>query len=182
MARVAYEPHPSTFHLFHMLTTLWFFWFDWPRSLEWVETDQSQESLSVVSVGVPPSFGELETTLDLSLAKLSFLTGIVTTAIRHKGKKKEGVAKFNVKKKSDAAVKKAEIIQIYHRSSKIKVGMKLNAVSKAIEDVFKGRQEHDEIQKSIDPPSHYQIKRYLDEDGIVDRDFKSVGRFKIKQT
>jgi hypothetical protein len=113
---------------------------------------------------------------------LASAVGVETANIQHWGKKKEGLALLNLEKKTDAAVKKAKVFEIYHISSKIKVGMKLNTVSKVIKDVFKERQARDEIPKNIESPSHYQITRYLEEDGIVKRDFKPVGRFKIKQT
>ncbi|MBU4232466.1 MAG: hypothetical protein KKF43_08045, partial [Proteobacteria bacterium] len=121
-------------------------------------------------------------TLDRSLVWLASSVGVETTNIQHWGEKKEGLARLNLGKKTDAAVKKVKVLEIYHISSKIKVGMKLNAVSKVIKNAFEERQGRDEIPKSIDSPSHYQITRYLEEDGVVARDFKPVGRFKIKHT
>jgi hypothetical protein len=177
-----YRPPTDLVHLAYMLAALWIYWINWPYDRRIFEVG-NKISLRDAALGTPPpSAPSFEATLDRSLVWLASAVGVETANIQHWGEKKEGFALLNLKKKTDAAVKKAKVIEIYHISSKIKVGMKLNTVSKVIKAVFKERQGRSEIPKSIDTPSHYQITRYLEEDGIVNRDFKPVGRFQIKQT
>ena len=182
-----YRPLPDLVHLAYMLAALWIYWLTWPSSRRHFEVRKEIciRNLALAATpppAPPPSAPSFEATLDRSLVWLAQKVGTETANIHHWGKKKEGLALLNLEKKTDAAVKKAKVLEIYHISSKIKVGMKLNTVSKVIEAVFKERQGRDEIPKTIDSPSHYQIKRYLEEDVIVERDFKPVGRFKIKHT
>jgi len=182
-----YRPLPDLVHLAYMLAALWIYWLNWPYDRNIFEEGKEIciRSLALAATSTPappPSAPSFEATLDRSLVWLAQKVGTETANIQHWGKKKEGLALLNLEKKTDAAVKKAKVLEIYHISSKIKDGMKLHTISKVIEDVFKGLQDRDEIPKTIDSPSHYQITRYLEEDGIVKRDFKPVGRFKIKQT
>ena len=182
-----YRPLPDLLHHAYMLAALWIYWLTWPSSRRHFEVRKEifimNLAMAATAPPAPPPFApSFEATLDRSLVLLAQKVGTETANIQHWGKKKEGLALLNLEKKTDAAVKKAKVLEIYHISSKIKMGMKLNTVSKVIKNAFEERQGRDEIPKSIDSPSHYQITRYLEEDGVVARDFKPVGRFKIKQT
>lgn len=178
----SYRPPTDLVHLAYMLAALWIYWINWPYDRRIFEVGNKISLRDAALVTPPPSAPSSEATLDRSLVWLASAVGVETTNIQHWGEKKEGLARLNLGKKTDAAVKKVKVLEIYHISSKIKVGMKLNAVSKVIKNAFEERQGRDEIPKSIDSPSHYQITRYLEEDGVVARDFKPVGRFKIKHT
>jgi len=83
--------------------------------------------------------------------------------------------------------KRTHVLQIYHHYNKIKTGMKLNSVLKLIKNGFLEIQEKgielagQKIPDNIKPPSADQIRRYLQDAGIIERDFKIEGRYKILQ-
>jgi hypothetical protein len=185
-----YRPLPDLVHLAYMLAALWIYWLNWPYDRNIFEEGKEIciRNLALAATpkpAPPPSAPSFEATLDHSLVWLAKKVGTETANIQHWGKRKEGVAQTNLKKKLDAAVKKNYIFEIYHLSSKIKIGMNLSTIAKIIADVFKERQtrqDDNKIAKDIDPPSIYQIKRYLDGNEKIMRDFNPVGRRRIKQT
>jgi hypothetical protein len=175
-----YGPSPDLVHLAMVLGALWLYWITWPNRRRIFDKKKKKNLSNILEPVAPPSAPSFEATLDRNLVWVAFMLGNAETNIRHWGKKKETMAKKNLRKKEDAIVKKAIVSKIYNISSDIKVGMCKDAVAKAIKAVFKNRKE--EISKDIDLPSHYQIKRYLEDDPTIWRDFKQVGRRWIKQT
>ncbi len=132
MATTEYEPQPSAVYLLNMLQALWFYWPFWPHSREWFE----RKPLEVVaSLGDQHSFGEIEATLDLSLAKIAFLIGVETASIRHDSKKKEMVARLNLQKQTQAEALKIAILEAFWRVAK-KPGDTFNRIAEPIKKIY----------------------------------------------
>jgi hypothetical protein len=169
-------------HVAMMLFALWIYWMTWPNRRRIFEEEKKITLCNVLEPVAPPSSPSFEATLDRSLVWLALDVGIDTANIRHWGKKREARARQNLIKRGQEQAKRTWVFKIYSISSKVEVGMKRYAVAGVIEKVFKGEQDKGTIPKDIKAPSRYQIERYLKDNPKVNRDFKRVGRFWIKQT
>lgn len=126
--------------------------------------------------------------LDWSLCKLLINANVILSHRLFTGErdlartKKIALAK---KKKSD--LKKTFVLEIYYRDKRIEKGMKLNTVISRINKTFGQLKSNEEeipgvgkIPKELETPSRDQIRRYLSQEGMIDKDFEKVGRFLIK--
>ncbi len=180
-----YRPPPDLMHLAMMLLALWIYWLTWPSSRRHFEVRKEICIRNLALAATPPSAPSFEAALDRSLVWLAHSLGEEVANTEHWGKRKEGVAQTNLTKKLAAAVKMKYVFEIYHLSSKIKIGMNISTIAVIIENVFKERQalqDDNKIANDIDPPSVSQIKRYLEENEEIKRDFKKIGGRRIKQT
>jgi hypothetical protein len=137
----------------------------------------------------PPTLVDMR--FDLSLAKLMAAVENVCAGDRFHGERESGRTKKSAQvKKARADQRKRIISAIYDHSGKIIPGMKLNKVFAKIRSEFDELKKKSEAEKTyfgiiprdMEKPSSDTIKRWFREDGILERDFKLVGRYWIKQT
>ncbi len=126
-------------------------------------------------------------TLDLSLMKI-----IKDVYVKIALNVNYGLSVLNRLKKSAKELnyitndKKTFVYEIYYRCQKVKKGMSLNAISKAIEYEFRDLQKKGNIpfelrEKKFQAPGNFQIKRYLLENNNIMKDFIKNGRYWILQ-
>jgi hypothetical protein len=132
-------------------------------------------------------FPSIETALDLSLCKLiGSVKKLCAIAVQKGERELTRTKRTNKTRKDDKDKRKVFVIAIYDHGITIEAGTKLSRVCAAIKDQFndwKGKEGYwGTIPKDMHIPSRDSIKRWLKEEGILDRDFMPKGSYWIKQT
>ncbi len=116
-----YYPNPELSHLAMMLFCLWDYWINWPHSRRiFEEENEISQWYLWPTAPAPPSAPSFEATLDRSLVWLAHEVGREMANIRHRAKKKEGIAQRNLERKTKSMAKEVKIVDAFHAVPKMK--------------------------------------------------------------
>lgn len=128
--------------------------------------------------------GISEEALDLALATLTRIAQENINWFQYRGERElTRSTKSTQSRRAKADPKKDWVYQIYARSSKIEIGMRLNKIAILIRKEFARLKEGEnpQIPPEIELPSVYSIKDYLKNNPDLWREFQLEGRFWVKK-
>jgi hypothetical protein len=196
MVKPDYEPCNGLWNIITMLQYLLIYWIDWPRTRLLIagadlmlNNQLSEDNLSKIIYEGLRGMETKEAFLDLSLIKIAYRLGLKVNDVYEWGRRDKqrtrNTAKVTQKK---ADIRKRFVLAIYEYGEPIAPGTKRSDAIRALQRQFdrsRGNKEAPWGEIPVDKnkfktPGRDKIIEFLDAEGILERDFKKVGRFWLK--